>query len=582
MVERGDIRQFQSTAVEQNNAGQVIEGITDTVFSLGQKVAYMKGQEIKSQVAAQSSLANIEMYKTSENLRQKYLSDPTSSKFVEEKKQAYAQIKQKYGQQFSSLGYRQWDSAFNELSTGYAMKDDVWAFKQQKDNVITNLGTSIENDVIMSRTAGATGDFATFATTLDANYNNFYQTAVGALGVDKANKLMQTYKADNTTSFVGSMLMTNPDGAMELLNDKQVQELINDPVNVEKLKDAARTQRTKIYQEQEVDKAYNIVKNQGDFGVKILQQGASFSEMEIFFQKNPDLTDADKSAIAKMAGFSYTPKEGKNLGKPQEPKLLKTDKLQAFSELLNQGSAMVSMEYFNTKEFDIAKQDPKNLDVKQSRTAKMLKSVNDYQRRVIEHYNAGVITQAQMTELVSNYALPVSNYLRVNTRQLEEKSGWAGEMLGYSQVKKFADDLENDENLSQADIDIEKGLVYSQYYKELVKYSKGNVYAIEQMDSAEQRKIYSTASKNAITFAKNNSRNPAVWFKSDYPAQAQVISSILPKGQATKAMTNVSNKLQANPNADVNKVVNDEITNSLMEQPKQAPIKVGKYTVKVK
>lgn len=582
MVERGDIRQFQANAVEQNNAGQVIEGITDTVFSLGQKVAYMKGQEIKSQVAAQSSLANIEMYKTSENLRQKYLSDPTSSKFVEEKKQAYAQIKQKYGQQFSSLGYRQWDSAFNELSTGYAMKDDVWAFKQQKDNVITNLGTSIENDVIMSRTAGATGDFATFATTLDANYNNFYQTAVGALGVDKANKLMQTYKADNTTSFVGSMLMTNPDGAMELLNDKQVQELINDPVNVEKLKDAARTQRTKIYQEQEVDKAYNIVKNQGDFGVKILQQGASFSEMEIFFQKNPDLTDADKSAIAKMAGFSYTPKEGKNLGKPQEPKLLKTDKLQAFSELLNQGSAMVSMEYFNTKEFDIAKQDPKNLDVKQSRTAKMLKSVNDYQRRVIEHYNAGVITQAQMTELVSNYALPVSNYLRVNTRQLEEKSGWAGEMLGYSQVKKFADDLENDENLSQADIDIEKGLVYSQYYKELVKYSKGNVYAIEQMDSAEQRKIYSTASKNAITFAKNNSRNPAVWFKSDYPAQAQVISSILPKGQATKAMTNVSNKLQANPNADVNKVVNDEITNSLMEQPKQAPIKVGKYTVKVK
>ena len=582
MVERGDIRQFQANAVEQNNAGQVIEGITDTVFSLGQKVAYMKGQEIKSQVAAQSSLANIEMYKTSENLRQKYLSDPTSSKFAEEKKQAYAQIKQKYGQQFSSLGYRQWDSAFNELSMGYAMKDDVWAFKQQKENVITNLGTSIENDVIMSRTAGATGDFATFATTLDANYNNFYQTAVGALGVDKANKLMQTYKADNTTSFVGSMLMTNPDGAMELLNDKQVQELINDPVNVEKLKDAARTQRTKIYQEQEVDKAYNIVKNQGDFGIKILQQGASFSEMEIFFQKNPDLTDADKSAIAKMAGFSYTPKEGKNLGKPQEPKLLKTDKLQAFSELLNQGSAMVSMEYFNTKEFDIAKQDPKNLDVKQSRTAKMLKSVNDYQRRVIEHYNAGVITQAQMTELVSNYALPVSNYLRVNTRQLEEKSGWAGEMLGYSQVKKFADDLENDENLSQADIDIEKGLVYSQYYKELVKYSKGNVYAIEQMDSAEQRKIYSTASKNAITFAKNNSRNPAVWFKSDYPAQAQVISSILPKGQATKAMTNVSNKLQANPNADVNKVVNDEITNSLMEQPKQAPIKVGKYTVKVK
>lgn len=582
MVERGDIRQFQSTAVEQNNTGQVIEGLTDTVFSLGQKVAYMKGQEIKSQVAAQSSLANIEMYKTSENLRQKYLSNPTSAKFAEEKKQAYAQIKQKYGQQFSSLGYRQWDSAFNELSTGYDMKDDVWAFKQQKDNVITNLGTSIENDVIMSRTAGATGDFATFATTLDANYNNFYQTAVGALGVDKANKLMQTYKADNTTSFIGSMLMTNPDGAMELLNDKQVQGLINDPVNVEKLKDAARTQRTKIYQEQEADKAYNIVKNQGDFGVKILQQGASFSEMEIFFQKNPDLTDADKSAIAKMAGFSYTPKEGKNLGKPQEPKLLKTDKLQAFSELLNQGSAMVSMEYFNTKEFDIGKQDPKNLDVKQSRTAKMLNSVNDYQRRVIEHYNAGVITQAQMTELVSNYALPVSNYLRVNTRQLEEKSGWAGEMLGYSQVKKFADDLENDEDLSQADIDIEKGLVYSQYYKELQKYSKGNVYAIEQMDSAEQRKIYSTAAKNAITFAKNNSRNPAVWFKSDYPAQAQVISSILPKGQATKAMTNVSNKLQANPSADVNKVVNDEITNSFMEQPKQAPIKVGKYTVKVK
>ena len=35
---------------------------------------------------------------------------------------------------------------------------------------------------------------------------------------------------------------------------------------LKKLKDAARTQRTKIYQEQEVDKAYNIVKNQGDFG----------------------------------------------------------------------------------------------------------------------------------------------------------------------------------------------------------------------------------------------------------------------------------------------------------------------------
>ena len=167
-------------------------------------------------------------------------------------------------------------------------------------------------------------------------------------------------------------------------------------------------------------------------GIKILQQGASFSEMEIFFQKNPDLTDADKSAIAKMAGFSYTPKEGKNLGKPKSLNYWKTDKLQAFSELLNQGSAMVSMEYFNTKEFDIAKQDPKILMLNKSRTAKMLKSVNDYQRRVIEHY-----VQAQMTACL---IMPVSNYLRV-TRQLEEKSGWAGEMLGYS-VKN--DDLENE------------------------------------------------------------------------------------------------------------------------------------------
>ena len=44
MVERGDIRQFQANAVEQNNTGQVIEGITDTVFSLGQKCLYERAR----------------------------------------------------------------------------------------------------------------------------------------------------------------------------------------------------------------------------------------------------------------------------------------------------------------------------------------------------------------------------------------------------------------------------------------------------------------------------------------------------------------------------------------------------------
>ena len=71
---------------------------------------------------------------------------------------------------FSSLGYRQWDSAFNEVIYWVMLwKMMSGLLNNKKTMLLLNLGTSIENDVIMSRTAGATGDFATFATTLDAN-----------------------------------------------------------------------------------------------------------------------------------------------------------------------------------------------------------------------------------------------------------------------------------------------------------------------------------------------------------------------------------------------------------------------------
>lgn len=588
MVQRGDIRQYNATGVDNSasNTGNAISALTDTVMQLSNMAITANQQAEKTKIFNNISQANTELYKINEQLKTEFAGNPASPDLKKKRDEAFNSVFDKYGQGISKLAQREWNNQKTALLAKFELSNAQWLIATQKDNALSNLKIAIQNNAKMADHLGSAGKVDELVGLVETTGQELFTSASTVIGEPKAKELLYNYASDMAKSFLASNIKSNPKQAIELLKDERVKKIVNDDEEIAKLKEAAIAQDIKQIQINQHLKTLEFIKKNGEIAEKAISGELSFAEMQDFFAKHKDLPEWQKKFILKSAGYSLTGesvqfengvlrktedireekeaiREARRLAlesrraaaeerraRAEEIKLLKEA---AYADLTMEGAEIINGDAFTST--------PADYNKKGKAVQNGFARIKKYQEKLNRSFEKGYINQSQWKELSNSYIAPLTEFLSSNLQGLEERD-WFN-VLGYSEIKKNAD-------LLDPKAKVEKALLYSNYYEELQKAARDNnlqsIYQIETLGGAKQKEIYRTATENAIKRTKTTSTNPHIWFKSDYPAEAAAIEAKLPKIYVPDAMRRVGKQVYNSEKLpDVPKIVGEEIRNQTIK-----------------
>jgi len=579
MVQRGDIRQYNATGVDNSasNTGNAISALTDTVMQLSNMAITANQQAEKAKIFNNISQANTELYQINEQLKTEFAGNPASPDLKKKRDEAFNSVFDKYGQGISKLAQREWNNQKTALLAKFELSNAQWLIATQKDNALSNLKIAIQNNAKMADHLGSAGKVDELVGLVETTGQELFTSASTVIGEPKAKELLYNYASDMAKSFLASNIKSNPKQAIELLKDERVKKIVNDDEEIAKLKEAAIAQDIKQIQINQHLKTLEFIKKNGEIAEKAISGELSFAEMQDFFAKHKDLPEWQKKFILKSAGYSLT---GESV-QFENGVLRKTEDIREEKEAIREARRLaVESRRVAAEELKLLKEaayadltmegaDLINGDAFTSGIDNGFKQIKQYQQKLNENFQKKYITAPQWKELSNSYIAPLTEFLSSNLQGLEERD-WFN-VLGYSEIKKYANSLPGDTEAERKKARIETALLLSNYYEELQQAAKNNkktsIYEIETLSGVEQKKIYKEAVENAIKRTKTTSTNPHIWFKFDYPSEAAAMESKLPKIQVPDAMNNVGKQIYNAEDKlpDVPKIVEEEIRNQTIK-----------------
>ena len=427
MVQRGDIRQYNATGVDNSasNTGNAISALTDTVMQLSNMAITANQQAEKAKIFNNISQANTELYQINEQLKTEFAGNPASPDLKKKRDEAFNSVFDKYGQGISKLAQREWNNQKTALLAKFELSNAQWLIATQKDNALSNLKIAIQNNAKMADHLGSAGKVDELVGLIETTGQELFTSASTVIGEPKAKELLYNYASDMAKSFLASNIKSNPKQAIELLKDERIKKIVNDDEEIAKLKEAAIAQDIKQIQINQHLKDLEFIKKYGEIAEKAFSGELSFAEMQDFFAKHKDLSKRQQKFILKNAGYSLTGEsvqfENGVLRKTEdieeEKEAIRLLKEAAYADLTMEGADLINGDAF-TSGIDNG-----------------LKQIKQYQQKLNENFQKKYITAPQWKELSNSYIAPLTEFLSSNLQGLEERD-WFN-VLGYSEIKSM-------------------------------------------------------------------------------------------------------------------------------------------------
>lgn len=552
MVQRGNVRQVDDQFI-------AVPSLAGQLFKVGADAAYnftrIAQDSQKTKVASEVSKAQNELAQYTEQWRVNNQGDPNNEEAIAERDTTYKNIMSKYGENVGTLGQKQFQISSQQVLDSYQSNNNIWQANRNKKNISLNVEDSIRNTMKTIQVQGGNGDLIGATQNAENLYKTLDETLKGSnsFGEIDRQQILKNIPSDSMKAYVSGAINKTPAAAIALLNQEQVVNEIDSLEEVTKLKKAAYTQLQYHYKMQAVNDFVETYGVQNELTNKLISGNAPIAELEDFINSHPNLSEQTKEFLYKQGGFTKADRKKQSkksahgvaggIGEVAERKLSKQEKLAYSFQLENEGAMLLSgIAFENLEDVDI-KDVQKNITLGvelESQTMARLQKIQQYQDKLNNAYDKGILTKSNYMELSSKYSNELVKYVGSQVRELETQSNVnESRKFGYYQVKNYSemidDKLDFDDEQQQV-AEIEKGMLNMYYYNNLQKSATtaglSSIYELESLPEHTQLSTYNKAFQGAKKQAKENSLNPAMWFQIDYPNENAVISNRLTKKDA--------------------------------------------------
>lgn len=578
MVQRGDIRRYNATGVDisASNTGNAISALTDTVMQLSNMAITANQQAEEMKITNYATEAKVKAYQLNQQLRQKYIDDPSNPGFKKEFEEGMNNIWGNYS--VSKFAQKKFNNEKIKQLGFFELQNAEWLITQQRENTLNHAKAANYNDLEAANMFGFNGDTdSVLGLIADTKTRDSIEKLYGK---DYADEFFKSRNSDIATKWIEGRIKSDPDDAVLKMDSDFVKAIMPNAADRQKLKEAAIAQAQKQAKIASYEKAISYLNKNTEMYGKVISQNATIAELNNYFlNEGKDLPIRERNTIIERAG--YKTKSGSETVEFQDGVLRKSSDIAEEKEAIREARWLaVANRQVAAEELKLLKEaayadltmegaDLINGDAFTSGIDNGFKQIKQYQQKLNENFQKNYITAPQWKELSNSYIAPLTEFLSSNLQGLEERD-WFN-VLGYSEIKKYANSLPGDTEAERKKARIETALLLSNYYEELQQAAKNNkktsIYEIETLSGVEQKKIYKEAVENAIKRTKTTSTNPHIWFKFDYPSEAAAMESKLPKIQVPDAMNNVGKQIYNAEDKlpDVPKIVEEEIRNQTIK-----------------
>lgn len=585
-VQQGNTRQYLSNAIQNvtnwGDIGSTINQGLEAGIQITQKANEAKMANFQVDLSTRFLEKNNEI-----NI--KYQADPTNPDREKEIKEAFDSLAEQY--HINPLCSTQWNNIKDNVYNRYKQYNADWKIKTQQTNAQNDLRNgyeSLTNQISMLGMNGASIDEMRL---VYANgIEGLKSGAIAVLGENVAGQFLKDSDHDIMTTYISALAVDNPLQAQQLLKDKGVIEDIGNAETIEKLNGYIENSITNQKNRTAFAELGNCLRNMNSKDAEnILDGKADLNQVMKFMETNKNLPEGSKDLILNLYGIGskteyYYDRDKKKIVKDDEVgsgrkgkgkgnaltalrKLSKTDKEDI---AVNLESELYDMFSFDTS----GKVNPKKAvkenkgQAHQNNVLSRLGLVAQAQGAIDTALNAGIITKPQRQAMMNKFIQPMTDYLENRIGQLDEKQGWFGQKLGYGRIKKEFSIEGIPASHTNKIREAQRNLLSAQgyYYKNLDTARKqlglNSIYDLENLDKADQEKIYKKASDMAIDSVKRNSVSPESFFKQEYPQlYAQGVSMFGIKDgnaiahQVAKTVYGAEDKTKIDVNKEMSKAI---------------------------
>lgn len=182
-------------------------------------------QDQQAKIVNGLSQAKLSLTQSSQQYRADNIDDPL--KGLQDLQEQHNQILQQYGENISPFFKRDWEGKAAELNTAQADSNELWAYKQLRENTAKNLNVSMQTNFQQANIDGQNfatggGNIADALTSFSQSKQSLVDFGDKHIGSDKTGEILKSYDKDYMKAFVSGVAESNPQKAAALLNDPSV------------------------------------------------------------------------------------------------------------------------------------------------------------------------------------------------------------------------------------------------------------------------------------------------------------------------------------------------------------------------
>lgn len=294
-------QEFNSVAMPRGRMEEA-QAVAGAVQKVGIGLIQMQEKQDEMKMVKYGSQAEQEMIKKSEEIRIKYMDNPTSPQAQQEFSKEYDRIYGEYDNKFSRFSVGKWKALRDSNKQQLEIANTKWAIAQNIKNAQTNLNSGIATALDTSYGLGMTGDIEGALTSAESKELQLREAVKGILPESKINQDMKNFKSDYMKNFVLGLAEKDPDQAFTLLEDEKVKKILGN-------EDTYKT----------LNKIISVNKQKAEIGLyrSQLSNSFDFEEKEATLNLGQKLTELERG----LTDGRYDPKWAKS----KRDLLLKSD-----------------------------------------------------------------------------------------------------------------------------------------------------------------------------------------------------------------------------------------------------------------
>lgn len=296
-----DITNYNTITQVVPEGPSLFESLAPITAEIGQHII-KQSQEAK--ILENSSAAQLELGKLSNDFQIKYESDPFNEQGLKDFRSSRQGILDKYNESISPLFRRDWQENAARLTGQNDLAVEAWGFKQTAANVKSSIINANANDMVHAGILGeqlGRGEITLPELILSVNASalklqEFGNAHIGAVSTDA---IIHDKIQDSIKTAISSVAKENPVLALQYMDDKAIKSAVTNQEEFTKFRSAVETRALNVGKVVKQHEILDVLKSEN----ALFTSGKALSYAEIQ-QATQNMSEGAKDYFLKANGYS--------------------------------------------------------------------------------------------------------------------------------------------------------------------------------------------------------------------------------------------------------------------------------------